>query len=138
MTQWKQIKKSFWENLGEGGSFTSGPAFYNNHLYIGSHDRNIYCLTMEGIEKWRFRINGLIPYPPTIHNGIIYFGSFDKSLYAINEEGEKVWQFNTQGVLGVSPTYHNGRIYCGSGDNNVYVVDALTGREIWREMQSAI
>jgi outer membrane protein assembly factor BamB len=70
-------------------------------LYFGSEDGNLYALSLEGEELWRFRTEGGIfcPEPPCFE-GKIYFGSYDCHLYAVDAKtGKEVWKFATSTLV---------------------------------------
>lgn len=124
---------SFWHSIGQGGSITAKALVSGGTVFIGSCDHNLYALTMEGKEKWRFSTKGPIQEGAVADERTVYIGSKDSVLYALDKEtGEERWRFPTRGPITESPTLHKGRIYLPSDDQTLYCIDAKTGREIWR------
>lgn len=132
LMQFKEAKEDFWFNIGIGGSIIAAPIIYKDTIYVGVCDKNFYALTLDGKEKWRFRVKSIIPTYATPHDGVLYVGSFDHNIYAITEEGKLLWTFHAKDIVPASPTYHEGVLYAGSSDGNMYAIDAKTGQEIWR------
>ena len=73
----------------------SSPCLLGNRIYITSEDGNLYCLSMEGNERWRFTASGPIFDFPSFYQNKIYVGGYDCHFYCIDENGEMVWIFNT-------------------------------------------
>lgn len=102
-------------------------------LYIGSWDNNVYALTLDGKELWRFRTGGPIVFSsPAVHKGVVYIGSFDGHLYALDAAtGLLKWKFRTNMPITADPLIHNDIIYIGSLDNCLYAVSP-DGKELWK------
>lgn len=134
VTQYLKQGLSFWNRIGPGGSITAKVVVHQGNVLFGACDKNFYCLTPEGTERWRFRTEGLIQEGCAVGgNGVAYVGSTDGSLYAVDiSTGEQVWRFKTRGQVSEVPAIHRGRVYIGSEDKNFYCLDAATGKEIWR------
>jgi outer membrane protein assembly factor BamB len=133
LQEYRDIRnKTFWENVGVGGSITARPIIHDDRIFFGACDKNFYCLGLEGNEKWKFATNGTIQSYAAAEQGRIYFGSGDRNLYCLNSQtGELIWKFGTDGQVGGSPVLHGGRAYFGSADGNLYCLDAETGQKIW-------
>jgi outer membrane protein assembly factor BamB len=72
-------------------------------LYLGTDDKNVYCLDLKGNILWRFRTDSKIGSPVVYDNGIIYAGSFDCHMYALDSgTGSEIWRYATS-VL--TPSY---------------------------------
>ena len=35
------------------------PFIYGDRIYVGSEDKNVYCISMKGKKIWSFKIQGL-------------------------------------------------------------------------------
>ncbi len=99
----------------------------NGILYTGSYDHNIYALTKDGEELWRYKTKGVVYSAPAISadGKTLYVGSADKRMYAINSvTGELKWDFKTDDVVNSSPVIGaDGTIYFGSYDFRVYALN---------------
>ena len=121
--------------------FTSSPAVFENRVYFGSGDGNIYALDAQtGVLRWRFMTGDVVHASPAVANNTVYVGSWDSYLYALDAEtGAERWRFkagedpvdhNQQGFQS-SPAVVDGVLYVGCRDAHVYAIDAATGRKKW-------
>jgi len=149
-----------WKFKTEGKVFSS-PVVYNNVLYVGSEDKNLYAIDkITGKLLWKFRTGGAVHSSPAVYKNVVYFGSFDGFYYAVNAvTGKLKWKFRTGGEKKVgakglwtmkpadrymddlfdfflsSPVIgadgHDPVVYFGSSDGNLYALHALTGKKKW-------
>ncbi len=146
-----------WKFKTDGRVFSS-PIAWNQTVYVGSDDGNLYALNMRnGSLAWKFSTGDRIRSTPAFYNNTIFFLSYDGIFYAVDAPtGAPKWSFKTAGeqqykapgihgllpadqiisddwdIYQSSPAIANGHIYFGSGDGNVYALDAMTGNELWR------
>jgi len=87
----------------------SSPLAYNQVIYIGSNDQNLYAINqINGSLKWMFQTSGLIKSSPAAYGSNIYIGSYDKNLYAVDSAtGSVKWTVNTNGTIECSPVIDN-------------------------------
>jgi outer membrane protein assembly factor BamB len=122
----------------------SSPVLYNDVVYVGSHDQNLYAIDAEsGLEKWRFETKGPIISTPAVNSENVYIYSGDGYLYAVNiNDGGLQWSYQTAGEDpprdGVdywqsSPTLSDGIIYFGGGESTFYAVNASSGSLEWKK-----
>lgn len=112
----------------------SSPIYYENRIYFGSDDSNIYCLNAENGKKlWNYTAKNLVQSTPAIYSEQLYVGSSDFSLYCLEAStGEYIWNYKTEGPIVSSPLVVNDTVVIGSFDNIVYAVDALNGSLKWK------
>ena len=106
------------------------PVISDDTIYIGSFDKNLYALNLDGSEKWRFETGGAIINTPIINNGIVYFGSFDRYFYALNaQNGDLLWQSasNAGNWFWADPLLENSVIFAPNIDGNVYIYNTENG-----------
>lgn len=135
-------------NYTTDASIYSSPTVNNGYVYIGSHDRNVYCFdadpTDDGIDEgisdngapydlvWKYATKERVTSSPAVYDNKVYVGSIDGKLYCLNaENGQYQWNYTTQGAISYSSTGINGRLYFGSWDHNVYCINATDGELIW-------
>jgi outer membrane protein assembly factor BamB len=121
--------------------YMSSPAVWNDRVYFGSGDGNIYALNAaDGAVNWTFKTGDVVHASPAIADGMLYIGSWDSYFYALDAAtgGEK-WRFKT----GDDPQIHNqvgiqssasvvdGIVYFGCRDSHLYALDAHSGKQIW-------
>ena len=115
----------------------STPAVYDDHVYFGSWDYNIYCLDVEGNFIWNYTTNEKILSSPAVAYDKVYIGSYDNTLYCLDSIGNgdgtttKLWDFNTDEGIFSSPAVADQKVYFGSRDNKIYCLDAINGDLIW-------
>ncbi|UCC91901.1 MAG: PQQ-like beta-propeller repeat protein, partial [Candidatus Aenigmatarchaeota archaeon] len=62
----------------------------------GAGDGNVYCLSLEGKELWRFKTNGGVYTSVVLIDGALCFGSWDCHLYLADPDtGGEIWRFQT-------------------------------------------
>ncbi len=152
VTKWK---------LQTGGKIFSSPVVYNNVVYVGSGDNNLYAADKTtGNILWKFKTGGAVHSTPAFYKNIVYFGSYDGFYYALNATtGKLKWKFKTGGEKHVgskglwtmkpddmfmddlydfflsspivSPDPTNPVVYFGSSDGNLYALNAVTGEKKW-------
>ena len=68
-----------------------------------------------GLEKWRFRCDGVNGGPIIGDDGTIYFGDEDWDIYAIYPNGTLRWKYHTDGDITSAPALaEDGTLYVGS------------------------
>jgi outer membrane protein assembly factor BamB len=107
---------------GSPTSFFSSAGFYNNRIYIGSVDGNLYCLDAMSsgptpTEYWRVLV-GQTWSSPAITNDRLYIGSRSNYLYCINLSQPATpfyyWRYNTGDDVDSSPAVSDGKVYVGT------------------------
>jgi outer membrane protein assembly factor BamB len=73
----------------QGGS---SPLVTENNVYIGSDDRNLYCLNRAtGAVVWNHTTGGYVYSSPSLYNASIYFGSMDDHVYCLGRGQSKLF-----------------------------------------------
>lgn len=122
----------------------SSPALYDGKVFFGSYDGNVYCLDCEtGKEIWRYIYADWVGSSPALAPdlGLLFIG-FEfavegkrGSIAALNiNTGELVWEFQNKRYTHASPAYWAERelVACGSNDNEMFLLEARTGKMLWR------
>ncbi|GBC76207.1 Desiccation/radiation resistance protein [bacterium HR07] len=115
------------------GGIVSSPAISTNALYVGSLDRRVYAVNLDGFyRQWRFRAGDSLQSSPAIgEDGTIYIGADDGNLYALAPDGKEKWRFQTEDKIVSSPALgSDGTIYVGSLDGRLYAIKP-DGQERW-------
>ncbi len=107
---------------GSSTSFFSSAGYYNNRVYIGSLDGNLYCLDATSLTAnvlWKYNI-GPTWCSPAITNDRLYIGSRSDVFYCFNlsqvsGSEEYYWMFTTIDMVNSSPAVMDGRVYVGIG-----------------------
>ncbi len=100
--------KAYWKTRTNSQVFSS-PLAYNQVIYVGSNDQNLYALYMiNGGVKWQFKTNGLVKSSPVAYGPNVFIGSYDKNMYAIDTlTGTAKWMVNVNGPVACSPIVDN-------------------------------
>lgn len=121
--------------------YLSSPAVWNQTVYFGSGDGNVYALdATAGKLKWKFHTGDVVHASPALSGGTLFIGSWDSYFYALDAAtGKEKWRFKT----GEDPNIHNqvgiqssavvadGMVYFGCRDSNFYALEAATGQKKW-------
>lgn len=120
--------------------YLSSPVVYNDMVFFGSGDGNIYALSCRTGEKlWSFKTGNAVRSTPAVDQGVLYAGSFDGYFYAIDaSNGSLKWKYqmkeknySQRGEIQSSPCVSDGVVYFGSRNAKLYALDAATGGEKW-------
>jgi eukaryotic-like serine/threonine-protein kinase len=122
-------------------TFLSSPAVWNDSVYFGSGDTNVYALdAATGNLKWKFKTGDVVHASPAISGGALFIGSWDSYFYSLDAiTGKENWRFKTgedhqiynQVGIQSSAAVADGIVYFGCRDSKFYAVDAATGKERW-------
>jgi outer membrane protein assembly factor BamB/orotate phosphoribosyltransferase len=122
----------------------SAPALHAGRVYFGGYDGNVYCVdAASGREVWRFIGAEWVGSSPALapELNLLFIGlefSIEGrrgSIVALNlATGEKVWEHHTKRYTHASPAFWAERqlVACGSNDNEMLLLEAATGRLLWR------
>lgn len=73
------------------------------------------------------------PTAPVTAGGLVFTGDSHGVVKAFDaDSGAEKWSTYTGGSIRIAPTVWNDRVYVGSGDGWLYVLEAQTGRVLWR------
>jgi outer membrane protein assembly factor BamB len=128
------------------GPVTSSAAVVQGKVYIGSFDKNLYCLdAYTGAKIWSFATADRVLASPAVYCGAVYTGIEDGTMYCLNANtGATIWTktgFETSDIayaaaafsIRSSPIISDGKIYIGStADYKIYCIDAATGNIVWQ------
>ncbi|MEM2703015.1 MAG: PQQ-binding-like beta-propeller repeat protein [Candidatus Bathyarchaeia archaeon] len=129
-----------------GAPVFATPIVVKGKVYVGSYDKNIYCLdAYTGELVWKFPTNYKVEASVAYYNGRIYTGADDGFVYCLDAEtGSKIWAKEVGGWMGsldfyTSSTYQpksspivvNGKVYVGAKSGVFYCFDANNGDILW-------
>jgi outer membrane protein assembly factor BamB len=125
----KEIK---WE-FKTAGKITIPPKFYDDTVYIGSWDGNLYAVDIKkGNLKWNFKTGWGIDTTPAISNGRVFTGSTDNNFYCLDEKsGELLWYYTCKSAIHSSPVVFGKYVFFGSDDGRLYALDKISGEQAW-------
>lgn len=121
-----------WSPFRTGDKVWSTPVIANGVVYFGSHDHNIYAVSLSnGRELWRFPTGGAVVARPLLFQDMVLVGSFDRNLYALNaKDGALRWKFQAKNWFWAGAVSDGKVIFAPSMDGNLYALDA-GGSPLW-------
>ena len=126
--------KELWKRDIENGIYTT-PAFYNNRLYFGAEDYNLYALSSDrGEILWRFKADSrTVASSPVVSGNTLYFGCYSGYFYAIDSDsGKEKWKFKAGDSIFSTALIRDGAVYFGSNDGNLYSLNESDGKVRWK------
>ncbi len=127
-----------------GKRIFSTPAVYDNQVFFGAYDGNLYCLDTEtGKKKWVFFDGDWIGSSPCVaadRNSLfigLEFGLLRKrgGVAAVDiKTGKLIWSYyEMDGLTHASPSYskRKGVVICGCNDKKIYAFNAKNGKLLW-------
>ena len=127
------------------------PSAANGLVFIGSYDKSVYALDINGKLRWKFTAGertsaALIMSEgrnafsntkrswkemPQLKNPTIYCASYDNHLYALDINGTTLWKFNCGTSVPGGIGGENGTVYAGTINGTIFAIDAKNGNEKW-------
>lgn len=119
--------------VGAADKIWTTPVIRGNLVYFGSHDGNVYAVSLEsGVEKWRFSTGGAVIAQPLVLRDTLIVGSFDKKLYGLSADtGQELWSFQGGNWFWAGAVAKTSTIFAPSMDGNVYALDR-SGQLLWK------
>ena len=128
-------KKELWRlSFGRKNYIDSTIANYNNNVYFGCGDNNIYAVEKNtGEIIWQYTTGHSISGDVAISDGIVYASSYDKYVYALDaNDGNLIWKKRMNGYSNSSPAIAYGLLFYGNKVNYLYAFDSKTGEIQWK------
>jgi len=112
----------------------STPLYYQNTIFIGCYDNNLYALNAgDGEFQWKYPTEGGIVSKPAAYEDNVYFGSEDHRLHVVGaRSGKVVWTYFTDGPVRSSVRIAEGHAFVGSDDQYLHAVNLNSGRAAWK------
>lgn len=112
----------------------NSPCYFNDTVYIGSYDRNIYAVNAgNGKMIWKTPTDAGIVSKPAIFGQSLFIGSEDQNIYALSiKNGSVLWSYRTAEPIRSSPRIYNNVVYIGSDDGFVHAVSSDSGHLLWK------
>ncbi|HEY8898442.1 MAG TPA: PQQ-binding-like beta-propeller repeat protein [Niastella sp.] len=123
-----------WRTESTGNPITSGPAVYNNTIYVGGTPKLYAFDAGTGAVKWTGYVNGYESFygSPTISDNKVLIGDDRGIFYAFDAStGAIVWSKKISGgTIMTSAMVANGVVYISNG-NFVQAMNVSTGNTVW-------
>ena len=129
----EELSKLLWRFECED-EIRGSPTYYDDILYVGSYDNNLYALQADkGEFIWKYATDGGIVSKPIVVDGNVIVGSEDQRLHVIScRSGKVVWTYYSKAPIRSSPVIAEGHIFIGSDDGYLHAVNVISGRLAWR------
>jgi outer membrane protein assembly factor BamB len=124
-----------------GGEVSSSPAVVDGKVYVGSEDKNWYCLNAyTGAKIWNFTVGHYIRSSVAVIDGKLYTGADDGYFYCLDANtGTQLWKTSAGGFFPNTfcaqefqarscPIVIDNKLYAGSLDGKVYCLSTTDGR----------
>jgi outer membrane protein assembly factor BamB len=126
------------------GKISGSPAIVDGKVYIGSEDRNWYCLdAYSGAKLWNYTVGYAIGSSAAVVGGRVYTGADDGNIYCLDaNSGTKIWSVSAGGLFDhilmpqelqsrSSPIIVGDLLYVGALDGKVYCLNTADGSQKW-------
>lgn len=115
--------KPSWTFKGDAG-FVSSPVLYDDIVFVGSFDHNVYGIKVGETEPmWKFAGGNWFWATPVISEGIVYAGCLDGKVYALDAEtGDELWEFDTESRIVASPVLADDLLVVACDSGEVYIL----------------
>ncbi len=125
------------------GALASRPVYANGVLYVGSFERKVFKVGLDGTIIAQFTANDWVWGAPTVVDDMVYITDLGGNVYALKDNGASLDQVWTRKVataaIRMSAFVSGDTIVVGSRDHNVYWISRTTGEEIFhREMKGEV
>ncbi|MBS1920601.1 MAG: PQQ-binding-like beta-propeller repeat protein [Bacteroidetes bacterium] len=127
--------------------YYSSPVIFQNNIYIGSDDGNLYVFNIsDGKKKWSFKTKGLVRSTPAIYKNLVLFGDTEGTFYALDATiGNLQWKFKVVGepddpatygfdrkAMLSAPVIVDNKIIFGARDGILYALNGDDGKLVWK------
>ena len=121
---------------------TEGPikgtaTIFGDKVYIGSEDKNIYCLNLsDGSKVWSKTLSDIVESSSLILDEDLIIGTADGNLYRLNgKSGQEKWVYKAEDRFAGAANWFSKNsqkiIVAGNYDNFVHAVNFEDGSKIW-------
>lgn len=116
----------------EANAEIGGVNFHQENILFASHDENLYCLTKDGKERWKFKTDGPIYGSPAVASGKTFLVGCDSQMHVIDvDKGKELGAVNLEGQTGGTAGVLGDVLYVGTMKNEVKAIDWKKGTVVW-------
>jgi outer membrane protein assembly factor BamB len=116
----------------ETGAEVGGANFYRDDILFTSHDENLYCVSKDGKQRWKFKTDGPIYGAPAVADGKTFLVGCDSQMHVIDvAKGKEIRSVELGGQTGASASVLGDLLYVGTMSNVVKAIDWKKGAVVW-------
>jgi outer membrane protein assembly factor BamB len=116
----------------ETGAEVGGANFHAQSILFTSHDEHLYCLTMDGKLRWKFKTEGPIYGAPTVAEGKTFLVGCDSQMHVIDvQTGKEDSAVDLGGQTGATAAVAAEMLYIGTMKNEVKAIRWKKGTIAW-------
>jgi len=118
-----------------GAEITSSANFAGDTVLFGSSDENLYCLSKDGKERWKFRVpGGPVMGTPAIVEGRTFAAGCDSTLHVLDvaKGTEAAGTVDLGGQVGATVGVIGDQLYIGTMSGEVLAIKWKKGEVLWR------
>ncbi len=129
-----------------GRPIVANPLIHQNTVFIGSSEGVFRAIDLKsGKLKWEFKeVKNFVVTTPLFYQDKIYFGSWGNEFYALDAtSGKLAWKWDNGATnrmfspAACYPVATDGKIFIVAPDRFMTVLDAATGKQVWRKNDPA-
>jgi outer membrane protein assembly factor BamB len=116
----------------ETGAEVGGVNFFRDDILFTSHDENLYCVSKDGKQRWKFKTEGQIYGSPAVADGKTFLVGCDSQLHVIDvSNGKEIRSVELGGQTGASASVLGDTLYVGTMRNEVKAINWKKGEAVW-------
>jgi outer membrane protein assembly factor BamB len=118
-----------------GAEITSSANFAGDTVLFGSSDENLYCLSKDGKERWKFRVpGGPVMGTPALVDGRTFAAGCDSTLHVLDvaKGTEAAGTVDLGGQVGATVAVIGDQLYIGTMSGEVLAINWKKGEVLWR------
>jgi outer membrane protein assembly factor BamB len=116
----------------EAGAEVGGANFFGESILVSSHDENLYCLTRDGKQRWKFKTEGQVYGAPAVADGKTFLVGCDSQLHVIDvAKGKELRSTELGGQTAAAAAVLGSELYVGTMKNEVRAIDWKKGAATW-------
>jgi outer membrane protein assembly factor BamB len=116
------------------GEVQGSPAAFNNLVFIGARDYNLYALDQnKGFCHWNKAFQKGWALSNNIHDSVLYTGTADERvLIAANPEtGREFWKIDMEFLVFGNNAYSKDILYLGTTNGKLHAFNKASGKKLW-------
>ncbi len=124
--------KLLWK-FASGAEIAGCVSQYEDKLLLSSHDSNLYCISTDGQELWKFQTQDMVNCTPAVVDHFTFLAGCDGHLRVIDlKDHTEVRGVPMESPLIASPSIVGDQLYVGTHAGEVVAINWKQGTVTWR------